>query len=91
MRISLSLFLYNTHAAFSARVGASTLTTLMVDYVHTLYFYTAVNTWDKYVRTHGLMLFNVPSYTLLFALGECLTFRGSELANCIVVLNFFIR
>jgi len=91
MRISLSLLFYDTHATFTACVGTCTLTALMVDYVHSLYFNTTVNTWDEDVWTDGLMLFNVPSYTLLLALCKCFAFCGSELAYCIVVLNFFIR
>jgi hypothetical protein len=91
MRIPLGFFFYDTHATFTAGVSACTLTALMVYYVHSFYFYTTVNTWHENVWTDSLMLFDVSSYTLLLAFSKRFTFCGSELAYCIVVLNFLVR
>ena len=90
MGVALSFFLNNTHTALTARVSASAITSLMVDDVHTLYLDATVNTWNKNVWTNCLMLLDVSSNTLLFALREGFTFCGCELANSVVVLHFFV-
>jgi len=62
----------------------------MVYDVHTLHFYTTVNTRDKHVWTNSLMLLDVPSYALLFAFSKCFALCGCKLAQVIVVLNFLV-
>ena len=62
----------------------------MVYNVHTLHFYTTVNTRDKHVWTNSLMLLDVPSNALLFAFSKCFALCGCKLARAIVVLHFLV-
>lgn len=91
MRVLLSFFLHNGHSALAARVSSLAPFRLVGHYVHPLYFHAAVDARHKHIRTHRLVLVNVFSNALSFALLKAVTLDKRILAVLIVRLDLCVR